>query len=522
MNIKDAFPAIDGGAEVRAQVAARTSSRHRENLRNRRVRRTVLGGLATTGLVLGGVLVGPSAYAIYRLNRIAGSLDDCRTMIREDYMIDYEGKASLDGRFIYADGKWRIERTGRTQVFENGVLWSYDTRTNQVLKFTKPEGPFGYNASGMSVRAMLRDLTSWNWGAKPVLGTSTLDGKSMTTVTLDEERSRTVVYADPKSDMPVYFEYYHRDDAGLKLAGYARPKFDVKVSPKEFHWNFPSSAPIIDVAKVRADWAAKVEKPIAQLKFAKGAIAIRDYAVNERGHVFVIYSNGETSADRARYESAVRQRASMVESGFGVDFEAKDSLGNEYIRSTSSLQPYTGGFGGRPSEWIVLRNGEVLHGAWLYTAAVEPWRPRKIELEISHGDEKVPFELNLDRPTTKLIPEWFRALAIAPQDADDLLQEENRGRRTLYQQRSDYSKLVPLIHEEIERTQTFMREHHRQLSLADLYFQLYTAYKELGDLNKGRSYLLKASEESGEKTWSGAPMVNEEIIASAMKREGMR
>lgn len=524
MNIKEAFPSAPAGPALRDQVSARALEIHAGHLRAKRTRRSVLGLLIMVGLIAGGVLVGPSAYAIYRLNKIAGSLDDCRTMLREDFDIDEAGRQTLRGRTVYSDGKWRIERKDRTQVYEAGILWVYDAKTRRVLKLDKPDGPFGYNASGASVKSLLRDMTSWNWRAKPSVGSAVREGRRMVTVMLDQEEDRVVVYADEKTNMPVLFEAFRKEGGGLRLAGVSRPKFNVAVDAREFVRNFPSDAKVIDVGKIKSTWAAKIEKPVETIRFEKGEIQIRDYVVNERGHVFIVYSNGEKASDRAEYARRMHSSNPMrQEAGFGVDFEVKDSLGNEYIRSSTSFQPYMGGYGGRPSEWVELRDGTVMQGAWLYTSAIQPWRPRTLEVKMSHGSESKIWTLDVPQPTTKLIPEWFYALAIAPLDWDQLMQEENRGRRIYYYQKGDHAKLIPLIHEEIERLQEFERENRRRISLMDLYYGLYEAHRGLGQTTEALHFLELASKEPDPKgTYSGGIMVDAGIVANAMKREGLR
>lgn len=524
MNIKDAFPTAAASPALRDQVSIRAAEIHTSHVRAKRIRRNIIGGLATASLVTGGVLVGPSAYALYRLNRIAGSLEDCRTMVREDFEIDENGRQIATGRTVYSEGKWRIERKGRTQVYENGILWVYDPKMRQVLKFDKPDGPFGYNASGASVKALLRDVTSWNWRTKPSVGSAVRDGRRMTTVTLDDERDRTVVFADEKTNMPVLFEAYRKDETGIRLAGVSRPKFNVPVDAKEFVRDFPVDAKVIDVDQIKANWAAKIEKPIETIRFKGGEIQIRDYAVNERGHVFIVFSNGEKASDRAEYARRMREgNLTQHEAGFRVDFDVQDSLGNEYIRSSTSFQPYMSGYAGRPSEWVELRDGTVMQGAWLYSVDVQPWRSRMLEVRLSHGSESKVWKLSVPQPTTKLIPEWFRALAIAPQDWDQLMQEENRGRRIYFYQKEDHAKLIPLIHEEIKRLQEFGREHRRRISLMDLYFGLYNAHRGLGQVKEARHFLELASQEPEPKgSFSGGVAVDGGIVAAAMKREGLR
>jgi len=522
-NIKEAFPSLSADMATRAAIASRAASLHQRHRQVQRIRRTMVGGLVTTTLILAGVMVGPSAYAIYRLNQIAGTLEDCQTMIREDFAVDDQGNETRTGRTVYAEGKWRIEKPGRIQIYRDGTLWSHDARLGQVLKFDKPDGPFGYNASGASIRSMMRDLTAWNWGVTPTLGRAVLDGRPVTTVTLEEGDTKTVVYADLKTALPILFRGYSHDEQGRwKLRGLSRPLFNRKIDLASFKVDFPASAKVVDVSQIKRQWAAKVEKPLATLRFSKGEIAIRDYAVNERGHIFIIYSNGETAADREAYSRGVRNREFPGQRGLGVDFEVTDSLGNEYLRSEFSFQPYMSGYGGKQSEWIELNDGQVLHGAWLIPVTDRPWSPRRLQVRLVSNKEFKSWPIEVQAPTTKLIAEWFYALAIAPKDAKELKQYETLTRISHFNQVGDHQALIPLVHLEIARLDEFGREHRRRVSKMDLYWMLYGAHNALGEREVALRWLKKASQEPEEHNNGLNFMIDMRTIRQTMEREGLK
>lgn len=524
-NIKKAFPATDFGGSLKDEIAARAGTRAAHMRHRQRARKTIKGALATSGLIAAGVLVGPPAYALYRLNQIAGSLADCKTMVRVDYKIGEDGKVEFDKRTVYSNGKWRIERDGTTQIFENGVLWIYDPKLNQVQKHTKPYGPFGYNGSGASVKSMLRDITTWKWNSRPSVGSVMLDGRMVTAVTMDERDLRMTIYADPKTDMPIYYEAYRKEeDGGLSRVGFSKPEFNVPVRDAEFVRNFPTAARVIDIEKIKQTWAATIQKPKLTLQFEGGKIEIRDYAVNERGHVFIVYTNGETATDRAEYGNRIRSGnyQGPRNDGFGVDMTASDSVRSEYVQSSTSFQPYMDGYGGKPSEWVVLNDGQVLQGKWVYPLDDRPWTSRQIELKMTHGDQARTWTINVPKPTHKLIPEWFWALAIAPQTPEQLEAEEFRGKRQHYYWTENWQKFVPLAHREIERLDAWGRSERRRISKMDIYYQLYQAHHALGQSEEAKRYLTLASKEPEAHYEAGGLMSTKQLVLDTMKREGLR
>src|SRR5690349_7165016 len=174
-SIKQAFPEFEPTDSIRSsarQAVAGHIARHR---RTARTRRTVLVALATCLLVTGGIVAGPPAYGYYKMQRIAGSVEDCRSAVLQRFHVDENGAAHPAGRILYANGHWRIEDGHSVQVYADKTLWIYDPATNEVTKMFRPDGPFGYNHTGFSIQAMIADHKRWNWRARVSSGSGAFE-----------------------------------------------------------------------------------------------------------------------------------------------------------------------------------------------------------------------------------------------------------------------------------------------------------------------------------------------------------
>src|SRR5207244_5730871 len=86
---------------------------------------------------------------------------------------------------------------GRTDVFANGKLWTYDRQANEVT-IHRTSGPFGYNRSGFSLAAMKRDFARWGWRYQVrVLGSTSVGGRSARQVVIERgDESRDLLQVD--------------------------------------------------------------------------------------------------------------------------------------------------------------------------------------------------------------------------------------------------------------------------------------------------------------------------------------
>ena len=175
--IHQAFPVSDGDDSIRQDVLSQAVSLRSRHQHQTRTKRTVVGSIATLFVVGSALTIGPAAYAYYRIQAISNSVSDCKSAIMQSYDIGPDGRAKPSGTITFANGNWRIEGLGRTQVYTKSTLWSYDPKNQRVTKRFKPDGPFGYNPSGFSIGAMIADFDRFKWGTNAQLGSATIEGR---------------------------------------------------------------------------------------------------------------------------------------------------------------------------------------------------------------------------------------------------------------------------------------------------------------------------------------------------------
>jgi outer membrane lipoprotein-sorting protein len=419
--VRQAFPDEEPTNELRRQAKSATQDRYRHHRTRSRFLRTAVGAVVTGALVLAGAVAGPPAYAYYKFQRIAGSVDDCQTAIFTRYTVDEKGAITPAGKVYYSRGNWRIEDPGlkRVSVYLDGTLWIYHPSAKTVFKKHRPEGPFGYNPTGFSLRAMLADYSRWNWLDDVSIGTKTVDGKTVEVLTVtDNAWSRTEYLADPETHMPFRATSQYKHDGIWEDNDVQTFEFNTAIDPNEFSTSFPPDVKVVDQDAIKRDWAAKLETPIATLKTPTQKIEIRDIAVNERGHIFLVFTDGETDVRRARGGHIL------------PTWIATDSLGNRYYTSIL-FQPYMKD-SASGKDWIVLSDSQVPQGVWLIPEKKAPWTPRKLTFSCTiraSGEKTSNWSTSFAKPTTPLIPEWSIACAMAPHTKETLLREEEQLRR---------------------------------------------------------------------------------------------
>lgn len=522
--IQQAYPAPTPDEFARQRVLHRATATRDRTLHRSRLRRRVLSSAFGLTLVCAAILVGPSAYAVYRLNQIAGSVADARSAIFEDYRVQSDGSLRLAGRTIYANGRWRIEHGDRVQVFREGKLSVYEPSEGRLAVYSRPDGPFAYNASGFSVRAMVADMARWNWRQKIETGTAEFEGRTVDRVTItdDSGRERMIVVADPETHFPLQYRGEASTASGWRLRGIAKPRFDVEVDPKTFELHVPKGTKIVDIDKEMTAWTQRIQKPIASFELGDATIALHDITINPRGHIFVLYTNGETKADREEYASMVRaqspEEAMRLSQRFvHPDLEAHDDIGTEYLVSQGSLQPYAG----RPDpEQGVLQNGKLLQGAWLMPKQEAPWRPRTVELKASaYSKGSVvthTYRVEASEPTSGVIPDWIQFIAMGPRSVSDLLMEERRTRRDGQKARGDWAAVEAGLRADLD--EILDRESSRGQSSAKgtTFFELYQALTKTGKREEALEFLRRAAREP-----VYAHQYPDDEIRRAMAKEGL-
>ena len=428
--IHQAFPTLDVSDSLRQSVFEKTSQLHKRHVRSAKSRRTLIGSLVSVSIIVGVITIGPSAYAIYGMQRISGSLDDCKSGIMQTYDVDKSGSFRPSKLTLYSQGKWRIQDEKRTTVYKDQIRWVYQPKLNQVIKSRRPEGPFQFNDSGFSIKNMITDDARFQWNSKFSLNNATVDGREVEILTIEQSTwpSRSIYYADPKSHMPFKMVQESREGGQWITKSYSTFAFNSTIDPQKFEPNFPTSANVIDQDHLKRDWAMKLEQPLGVMNSNAGKVIIRDFAINERGHIFLIYTDGETVAERDEYARTMREGKIPQHYHQQPEWHVKDSLGTTYFAS-ENFQPYMNSANRSvKSDSIVMKDGSLLQGIWLVPSKLGTLPVGNIEFTATiraTNEETTSWTKRVERADCKLIPEWMLACAMGPHSPEDVLKEED-------------------------------------------------------------------------------------------------
>jgi len=497
-----AFPGFEPTVDSRRASQLAIASRTLALRKTRRLRRTF--ALAAFTVVTSAVLigVGPKALAVYKLHTIEGAVDDAKTAEIDEYSVQPDGSQALTGRELYDQGKWRLERGSSVQIWQAGKLWRFDPNMKRVTVQSAPNGPAAHNPSGFSVRAMIADMTRWNWHDRIDVGEGRFEGTDVTQVTItSNDRERLVVLADHSTSMPIAFRMESKTVHGWRLSGLARARFDRPVDAGLFSTRFDPSLPVVDLDRMRSEFKARIEAPLASYPWKGKTIAIRSVDVNPNGHIFVLYTDGETQADRQREADEMLAAGRKISRSVPLFFrsphpmiEVTSSLGSEYLAG-GSLQPYIAGPSERFRSGIVLRDGEVLQGAWFIPANAAPWQPATVSVQFD-GDKAKTYRRKFATASTPLLPDWAPLLGLGPTVEEDVLTAELEARRPALEQGADVEALVANLERELALRHQEESEGIGPWAEGDLYFDLYRAYLKLGDHETAVGYLRQAADES--------------------------
>ena len=430
--IKQAFPEQSITDSIRQQAQAQATQvygRHRQRVRTRNA---ILGSMATVGVVFGTLVIGPKANAYYRIQRIAGSVNDCTSAILDQFIIEKDGTVRPNGKVTFSNGQWRIERDGELQIYDQGKLWMEDRQNRRVVVKMQPEGPFGFNPSGFSIHSIISDYKRWQWNDNMSIQDEVVDGRQVEVLVIEKKEAfalRTKVYADPETHMPFRITGDKWENGKWRPCQLINLSFNKVIDPKLFSIKFPKELRLVNLDTIKQDWAAKLETPIATLTSKSSKVVIRDYFISKRGHIFVIFTDGETVKDREEYAKAMRAATPPTTYHHVPKFALRDSSGVEYLLS-ERFQPYMNSVGSQRNQWIALKDGQVLQGAWLVPTKPVTWQPKTLTFSFSayidpYNDESSSsWTIEVPKPVTGLLPDWVDVCARAPHNEKDVLDEE--------------------------------------------------------------------------------------------------
>lgn len=515
--LNELFPASEATPEMSAAIARGIGEKVSRNRRRASVRRGRFALAGTAVLVAGGIFVGPTAYAVVRLNQLAESVSDVDTAIFDYYGVQADGSRLLNRRMFYDRGLWRTEEGDRFTIFRDGKLWIYSPDLNRVTMKHSPDGPFAHNPSGFSVKAMLSDMARWNWDQKITFGSAQFEGRKVEAITITDssDRERSIVYADPQTNMPLAMRQEGKSITGWQLRSEIELVFNQPISQELFALDFPEGAQVVDLEKAQREFYASLERPLTEFKLGEKLIQIRALRINPRGHVFILFTDGETVQQREEYAKRVKDRDLDFEWHVPPGFEIRDSNGEAFTSSGSSLQPYVTG-GPQGGEGPVTTDGQVMQGSWLVGSETEKWIPRKLEVVCSDGrGNKHSWKVSFADPTDPVYPDWMSLLAIAPRNEKNIFAEERRLARERYASAGDWGKVAEVLKNDLDAVR---EEEIKGATYAkgDTYYRLYEALSKSGERQEALQYLELAAKEPLYPN-----QYPEREIKEAMNREGM-
>jgi outer membrane lipoprotein-sorting protein/peroxiredoxin len=464
-----AYPALEPSEALRRRVAGLAAQQEaREPQRTgdsaslgRRWTPLRLGlGLALATALLAAVVGrAPTVTATQLLQRAEAAVTQVRSAHFVRWRVAADGSRTKVGETWYQAGRWRLESPNEIQIYADGTLWSYEPRLSKVSLFRKKEGPFGFNPSGFSLAAMVRDYARWGWKDKiRRLDDTTIGGRPAHRVVIERagEPERSLLLVDAVTDLPIQGEQQLATAGQWVTQVILEQRYNEPLPAQLFVPEFPKSARLFDVDAGRQRWERRLAKGLARRRVGDRTIVIRDLQVNAAGDVFLLYTAGSRPGDRWQDWS------------IGV----RDETGTHYLPS-EGFQPY---LEGGPADWwhgFVFQGAKLEGGWWVPAEPQSSWKPRRFTLTFHvhpiahHGKDPVPdenfsagssFILIVERPAAPLLPEYMPSMAMGGLQPGDLMRSRAMARAQYYRyQERDLPRALALYREILrlrdERTQ---------------------------------------------------------------------
>jgi peroxiredoxin len=454
-----AYPALEPSEALRRRVAG-LAAEQATLARRLPIDRVSLGRRWTplrlgVGLALAIALVAavvgraPTVTATQLLQRAEAAVNQVRSAHFIRWRLAPGGHRTNVGETWYHAGQWRLESPNEIQVYADGKLWLYEPRHGKVSLYRKREGPFGFNPSGFSLAAMVRDYARWGWKEKiRLLDDTTIDDRPAHRVVIERagEPERTLLLVDAATDLPVRGEQQLSTAGQWVTQAILELRYNEPLPARLFVPEFPKSARLFDVDAGRRLWGRRLAKGIARRRVGDRAVVIRDLQVNAAGDVFLLYTAGRRSGDRWQ--------------DWSVDL--KDELGTRYMPG-EGFQPYVEG--GPESGWhgFVFQGAKLEGGWWVPAEPQSPWRPRRFTLTFHvqpithHGKDPMPnerfsastaFTLGVERPAAPLLPEYIPYMGLGGLQPRDLMRSRAMARAQYYRyQERDLPRALALYRE---------------------------------------------------------------------------
>lgn len=457
-----------------------------------------LGLALATALIAAVVGRAPTMTATQLLQRAEAAVTQVRSAHFVRWRVALDGSRTKAGETWYQGGRWRLESPNEIQVYADGNLWAYEPRSNRVSLYRKKEGPFGFNPSGFSLAAMVRDYARWGWKDKiRLLDDTTIDGQPAHRVVIERagEPERTLLLVDAATDLPV------RGEQQLHTAGQwvtqviLEQRYDEPLPAPLFVPEFPKSARLLDVDAGRQLWERRLAKGIARRRVGDRTVVIRDLQVNAAGDVFLLYTAGSRTGDRWQ--------------DWSIDL--KDERGTRYLPG-EAFQPYVEG--GPETGWhgFVFQGAKLEGGWWVPVAPQSSWKPRRFTLTFHvqpiahHGKDPVPdenfsasssFILIVERHAAPLLPDYMPYMATGGLQPSDLMRSRAMARAQYYRyQGRDLPRALAFYREILRLRDERAREISEPILDPDTWVLVAEVLREMGRKQEALEALDRASQEA--------------------------
>jgi outer membrane lipoprotein-sorting protein len=383
--------------------------------------------------------------AFGEMERLENAVSDVKSAHQVWWKIGPDGARSKEAETWYQEGEWRIETDDENrpsvQIYNGGRLYSYDKKTDKVT-YWRAKGPFGFNPSGFSIKAMIGDEGRWGWKDRiERQGRGVLNGRAVEKVLVlrANEPDRTLISVDSRTDRPIRMETETERGGEWITSGLAEMEYDRPIPPSAFDPRGVSkTATFFNRDEGKRLWGEKLAKGIAKRRLGSRTVVLRDVQVNDDGDVFILYTAGSPVDPWAGFAFNV--------GSIGVT----DNLGTRYITTDCSLSPVEFSSSAPPKGYVFER--AMLEGVWF--APLEPMKKRARSLTITFATPKVRrpavFVFPLRSPTVSVVPEWMPYMGYGPRRDWEIAFYQAKARAQQFRRNGDHAKAAEMFREALK------------------------------------------------------------------------
>ncbi len=553
--LQAAYPAAEPSDALRRRVAvlAEKTAALAPARRSRRLRTGLrLAGVAATVIAIFAFLLPPKLTAVQAYQRMADSVRDVRSAHYTVWNVLPNGAQVKKNEVWYQAGSWRREsiypQCQQVQVSRDGTNWTYNTQTNTVTQDDATSIQWFDRISGFSVGALLHQAALLDEDTHvTLLGATTVAGRPAHIILLYSQwrgdrgkpqstlwRSRVVV--DDATDLPIRSEGQSRkpNETQWVTNSVEVEQYNQPITAAVFTPDFPETARRIDAVTEREQWrerlssgvAAQQVTPIGVYRHARPVkVFIRDFQVNPKGDVFLLFTAGSEVARDSNVGSV----------------ELTDEFGTKYIDPSHQNSGVEGqdfiptcmdqtNSGQKVNGYVF--GGEQLEGIrWVPLQMQAPWKPRwfRLTLHLSHVNGNLVdgngrggtavFDLPVREAKVEVVPEYMPYMARPLSDYSPVQSEEEaQVRASFYHEEHDLPQALAAYRELIAVRSEKARKEKSIPTNGEQWLAVYYILTKMGRMDEAKAALLYAKRDND--IYAFSPSTHDQIEA-AMKEQGM-